>query len=147
MPPTPIDLETEALVASLEEREQRRRRLRRERQQRWRERTAGRADEPASTRLGASVTLHLTDRECAVLDMLAAELYRDNPHDPAEGVLSEVFPGRPAAVRLLIERFRAQHKVRRPASRVACAMFWRTESAFRKAFAENTRAEKPEPPW
>jgi len=142
---TPIDLETDALLGSLEEREQRRRRLRRERQQRWRERTAGRADE--KTRLGASVTLHLTDRECAVLDMLAAELYRDNPHDPADGELSEVFPGRPAAVRLLIERYRAQHKVRRPAPRVACAMFWRAESAFRKAFAENTRAEKPEPPW
>ncbi len=129
---------------------EKKRRLRRERQQRWRERTAaagGDEEEGGAPSLGASVTLHLTDRECAVLDMLARELYSANPHDPVRGVVSDVFPGRPAAVRLLIQRYRATHKVRRPASRVACAAFWRVESAFRKARWEITKAIAPEPPW
>jgi hypothetical protein len=127
----------------------------RERQRRWRERTAaGKVDDEGEgdatdKPLGASVTVHLTDAECAALDMLAAGLYRDHPHDPAAGLVEKpvVYPGRPAAVRLLIAQFRGRTQVRRPAPRQACADFWRVECAFRKATKPNTKAEPPIPPW
>lgn len=123
-----------------------------EAQRRWRERTAGRTDgdgetDGAAELLGGSVTLHLTDRECAVLDMIAAQLYRDNPHDPVNGVVSPLCPGRPEAVRELIRMYRRSTKIRRPASREACADFWRRESAFRRARKRKTKAERPVPPW
>jgi hypothetical protein len=133
------------------------RRNKAERQRRWRANTSGRpldedGDEDGprgKERSGAAVTLHLTKRECAALDMIAAKLYRDNPHDPANGVVGSpvVYPGRPQAMRQLIAEFCARTAIKRPASRKACGEFWRAECAFRKATRDDTDAEPPRPPW
>lgn len=134
------------------------RRNKAERQRRWRANTSGRPLDDADgetegprarERSGAAVTLHLTKRECAVLDMIAAKLYRDNPHDPANGIVGTpvVYPGRPAALRQLIAAFAAHNAIKRPASREACGEFWRAECAFRKATREDTDAEPPRPPF
>jgi len=114
-----------------------------ERQRRWRARAATRE---TPSRTGASLAMHLTDRECAALDCIARELFDAHPHDPPEDP-SFVFPGRAEAVRQLIRDWRARNpSKRRPASREACAQFWRSEASWRRN-RDGERASPPEPPW
>jgi hypothetical protein len=135
----PLDFET------AEEQQARRRARKAARQQRWRARAA---EHETAGETGASVTMHLTDEECGALDMIAARLYRQHPHDPVAGVLSPVFPGRPEAVRELVRDFlELNQDAEEPASRQACADFWRAEASWRRVSDPDTTHEAPEPPW
>jgi hypothetical protein len=145
MPKTPLPGLSALDLETAEERQARLRQRKAERQQRWRERAAG-LETAGET--GASVTVHLTDEECGALDYIAARIYRQSPHDPAAGVLSPVFPGRPEAIRELVRDFlELNAEIEPPGERAECADFWRVEASWRRVRDPDTKHEAPRPPW
>lgn len=107
---------------------------------------------------GVAVTVHLSERETAILDTLAVRLYDANPHNPQLGEEHEsrVFPGRPAAIRMLIEKAYQGERLapRRVGAfaklREAFGAFWRAEASWRQVRHDSRnieRAQPPIPPW
>lgn len=109
-------------------------------QTRWRKRAAG-------------YSVQLSEADMAVLDAIAIELYEKHPHDPRRGLVSEVFPGRPAAIRWLIADYTKKHgkpKARPGLARRArerLARFWQREACWRRTRDPDTSATPPPPPW
>lgn len=93
-----------------------------------------------------SITLHLDALDTATLDAIAIQLYYRYPH---YGVLTQVRPSRPEAIRALCAAWRAENG-RPPAAlielRGELADFWRAETSWRQT-AEDTTAKAPATPW
>jgi hypothetical protein len=125
-------------------------------QWKWRNSGSGRVGEKPRARLGAAVTVHLTEEETAALDAIAIKLYRAHPHDPRRGedFQSSVFPGRAAAIRHLCHEYQESVSPRLVRTLIKLrddlSAFWRAEAAWRQT-RHNSRgvdqATKPPPPW
>jgi len=112
-----------------------------QRQARWRERKSA-GQESGLT----SITVHLTDDEIRILDAIAIQIYNANRHAPPK-CISDITPGRPAAVRELISQARKRVRKKRT-NRREMGDFWRREASWRRSTnPQETGAEPSTPPW
>jgi len=109
----------------------------------------------------ASVCAHLGASECAILDAIAIEIYEASPHDPSNGQIAEVFPGRAEAIRFLCRRYSKEgsHRGARwlkklTTLRAELSEFWVREASWRRTTAKSLENAKgsdvpgpPRAPW